>query len=109
MSRILATILTIAATIGSLSAAETPAAEKAKVIPYPLDTCIVSGDKLGSMGDAITVVREGQEFKVCCKGCIKDIDKDVAKYLKAIKDGVAKKEAAAKAAPKDGVKSEPKH
>ena len=102
MSPIIASILTLAVIVGSLSAAEAPAVEKTKVIPYPLDTCIVSGDKLGSMGDSIVIVRENQEIKLCCKGCIADVDKDVAKYLKNIKEAAAKKaEDAAKAAAKD--------
>ena len=64
-----------------------PAAEttpEAKPIPYPLKTCIVSGEELGSMGKPVTVVRDGREIAVCCKGCIKTFDKDPAKYLKKL-------------------------
>lgn len=88
MTRVLATILALA---GSLSAADTAPVPAPKATPYPLDICIASGDKLGSMGDAIVIVREGQEIKLCCKGCIKDVDKDVPKTLQKIKDAVAKK------------------
>ena len=49
--------------------------------PYPLKTCVVSGEKLGSMGDPIVFVHEGQEIKLCCKNCRPDFDKDSAKYL----------------------------
>ncbi len=59
-----------------------PAAVKAK--PYPLKTCVVSGDKLGEMGDPYVFVRDGREIKLCCKGCLKDFNKDSAKYIKKI-------------------------
>lgn len=48
---------------------------------YPLDVCIVSGEKLGSMGDPIVIVHEGQEVKFCCKGCKPDFEKEPAKFL----------------------------
>lgn len=65
-------------------------AEKPK--PYPLDTCIVSGEKLGGEhGKPFVFVHEGQEIKLCCKSCQKDFKKDPAKYLKKIKDAEAAK------------------
>jgi len=58
-------------------------ADKAK--PYPLDTCIVSDEKLGGdHGDAYTFVHNGQEFKLCCKPCLKDFDKDPKSYHKKL-------------------------
>ena len=58
-------------------------AEDAKPVPYPLDTCIVSGEALGSMGDAVVKIHDGREVKFCCAGCIKKFDKDPAKYIAA--------------------------
>lgn len=55
------------------------AAGKAKA--YPLDTCIVSDNELGSMGDPVTIVHEGQEVKFCCKPCEAKFNKDPARYL----------------------------
>ena len=52
--------------------------------PYPLKTCIVSGEKLGSMGKPAVLVQDGQEVQFCCKNCIKDFQKDPQKYLKEI-------------------------
>lgn len=52
--------------------------------PYPLTTCIVSGDKLGEMGKPVVIVKDGQEVKLCCKSCIKDFNKEPEKYLKEI-------------------------
>lgn len=57
------------------------------VKPYPLKTCIISGDDLGSMGEAVTVVRDGQEFKLCCKGCLKKLDRDLPGALAKLNGG----------------------
>ena len=56
--------------------------EKAKA--YPLKTCVVSDEKLGSMGDPYVFTHEGQEVKLCCKSCLKDFKKDSAKYMAKI-------------------------
>jgi len=48
---------------------------------YPLDTCPVSGEKLGSMGDPIDIVSGTRLVKVCCKGCIKSVKKDPSASL----------------------------
>jgi hypothetical protein len=68
--------------------AEEKKAEKAK--SYPLDTCVVSGEKLGEMGKPFVFVHEGQEIKLCCKSCKKDFKKDPAKYVKKIKEAETK-------------------
>lgn len=58
------------------------AADKpAKVKPYPLDTCVVSGEKLGGMGEPFAFTQDNQEIKLCCKSCKKDFDKDSAKFM----------------------------
>ena len=49
--------------------------------PYPLEVCIVSGEKLGSMGAPVVYVHEGQEVKLCCKSCLPDFKKEPAKFL----------------------------
>lgn len=59
-----------------------PAVETAKA--YPLTTCIVTGEKLGSMGPEVPKVYVGQEVKFCCKGCIKKFEKDIAGNVKKI-------------------------
>ena len=53
---------------------------------YPLDTCVVSGEKLGEMGEPHIYTHEGREVRLCCKGCLKDFKKDPAKYLKKLDD-----------------------
>jgi hypothetical protein len=78
-----ALVLTTAILAGPLTAL---AAEKqnAKPKPYPLDTCLVSGEKLGGMGEPFVFVHEGQEIKLCCKGCQKDFKKEPAKFMKKL-------------------------
>jgi hypothetical protein len=58
---------------------------------YPLKTCLVSGEDLGSMGDAVAFVHRvpGKPDRVvfmCCEGCIDDFKADPAKYLKKLDD-----------------------
>ncbi len=75
-----------AAPLSAFAADQKPA--KAK--PYPLKTCIVSGEKLGEMGEAYTFVYKDQEIKLCCKGCLADFNKNPAKYMKKLADAEAK-------------------
>lgn len=59
---------------------------------YPLDTCVVSGDKLGgAMGDPIDYVIANRLVRLCCKGCKKDIQKDPSKYLSVLDEALRKK------------------
>ena len=67
--------------------------QKAAAKPYPLKTCVVSGEKLGEMGDPYVFTYEGREIKFCCKGCLKDFKKDPAKYIKKIEQAEAKAKA----------------
>jgi YHS domain-containing protein len=63
---------------------------KPKLKPYTLKTCVVSGDKLGEMGEPYVYEYQGREIKFCCKGCVKDFNKDPAKYIKKIEEEEAK-------------------
>jgi len=55
-----------------------------KLKPYPLKTCLVSGEKLGAMGAPYVYKYQDREIKFCCKGCLKDFNKDPAKYIKQL-------------------------
>lgn len=71
--------------------ASAPAASTViKIKPYLLDTCIVSGDKIGSMGKPVVIIQDGNEIKFCCNDCPKDFAKDTAKYMKMIADAEKK-------------------
>jgi YHS domain-containing protein len=50
-----------------------------------MDTCLVSGEKLGGMGKPFEYVHQGQQIKFCCKNCLPDFEKDSAKYLAKLK------------------------
>jgi hypothetical protein len=74
--------------------AETALIAKARA-SYPLKTCLVSDEPLGSMGEATPYIHRapGQPDRVlfvCCDGCIDDLKANPAKFL-------AKLDAAAKA------------
>jgi YHS domain-containing protein len=49
--------------------------------PYPLTTCIVSGEKLGEMGNPVTIEYQGRQIGFCCESCVKKFRKDPSKYL----------------------------
>lgn len=49
--------------------------------PYPLKTCIVTDNDLGSMGEEQSFVYEGREIKLCCAPCRKKFDKAPAKFI----------------------------
>jgi len=67
-----------------VSQAADKADKNAKVKPYTLKTCPVSDEKLGDMGDPYVFTHDGREIKLCCKGCLKDFNKEPAKYVKKI-------------------------
>ncbi len=56
-------------------------AAPAKTKPYPKEVCIVTDNKLGSMGRVITKTYDGQEVKFCCKPCVGKFEKNPKKYL----------------------------
>jgi hypothetical protein len=91
LSAILLTVLT-AGVLGTRADDRDEHADK-KAKPYPLKTCIVSGEKINDKGEMKphAFVVEGQEVKLCCKSCLKDFNKDKAGYLKKI-EAEAKKQ-----------------
>jgi YHS domain-containing protein len=62
----------------------------ALVKPYPLNYCLVSGDKIGEMGEPAMTNYMGQEIKFCCADCVKDFNKNPKKYLKKLAKAEAK-------------------
>ena len=70
-----------------LSAAQAAEAKTEKPKPYPLKTCVVSGEKFGGdMGDPYIFTHQGREIKLCCKSCLKDFNKEPAKYIKKLEE-----------------------
>jgi YHS domain-containing protein len=48
---------------------------------YKLQTCPVSDEKLGSMGEPVDIVVANRLVRMCCRGCKKDLMKETGKYL----------------------------
>jgi hypothetical protein len=78
-------LLSILAPAGFTGSPAVAAAAEAPTKPYPLKTCIVSGNDLNSMGGQQRLVHNGQEVKFCCKPCIGKFKKNPDKYLAKIK------------------------
>ena len=51
------------------------------VTPYTSDMCVITDNKLGSMGDPVTIVHEGRELKFCCQPCVAKFHANPEKYL----------------------------
>jgi hypothetical protein len=58
--------------------------------PYPLDTCPITGKKLGSMGDPVVKLYDGREVRFCCPGCPDKFEKDKAANLARIDEKIIK-------------------
>jgi hypothetical protein len=74
----------------------TMAAATEATADYPLDTCVVSGEKLGEMGAPIDYIHKeagkpDRLVRFCCKMCVPKFKKDPAKYLKLIDEAAAAK------------------
>lgn len=69
-----------ASTTASQTATAPAAADAAQIpglsFPYTLDVCVISGSKLGSMGDPIVKVYDGRQVRFCCAGCIDGFESD---------------------------------
>lgn len=66
------------------SDATQPDASAGPSFAYPLDTCIVSGEKLDAMGEPIVKTYDGREARFCCGGCVKDFEKTPDVFWKKI-------------------------
>lgn len=65
-------------------AKEAPKKAAPKPKPYPLETCLVTGDDLDEMDERVSTVYDGQVFEFCCKPCLKKFHKNPAKYVKLL-------------------------
>ncbi len=103
-----ATLLALALPFGAALLAQTNAGTKTDAdliaqarATYPLKTCLVSGEPLGSMGEATAYIHRaaGQPDRVvffCCDGCIDDFKAEPAKFLKKVDDAAKGKPAKGK-------------
>ncbi len=51
---------------------------------YPLDTCVVGGEKLGEMGEPLDLLYAGKLVRLCCDSCLEGFEEDPARYVAAI-------------------------
>jgi YHS domain-containing protein len=90
MKYLTAAVLTATFLAGPFMALAGDQKADAKLKPYTLKTCVVSGDKLDEMGEPFVYKYQGREIKFCCKNCLKDFNKEPAKYVKKIEKEEAK-------------------
>jgi hypothetical protein len=55
---------------------------------YPLSTCPVSGEPLGSMGDPVITMYGDREVRFCCAACVPQFEEDRESYLKRIDEQI---------------------
>ncbi len=75
-----------------LTAAAPEARTERQGDPYTLSTCPVSGESLGSMGDAVVKVYEGREVRFCCASCVVAFEKDPAKHFAKIDEMIVEQQ-----------------
>ncbi len=74
---------------GSTPSAPAPPPKQTEVLPpgvkpYPLDVCLVTGLKLGAMGESPSLIYQGQQFKFCCGACPPKFQNEPAKYIEKL-------------------------
>lgn len=60
-----------------------------KAVPYALDTCPVTGGKLGSMGKPVAKVYVGREVQFCCAGCVGKFEADLKAGFQKVDKAIA--------------------
>jgi YHS domain-containing protein len=75
---------------GEMVRAPADKAEPAEMVEdaYPLETCVVSGAKLGSMGDPVIHDYQGRQIRFCCAGCVKPFESDPEEYLNKLDEAI---------------------
>src|SRR5690348_12512086 len=61
--------------------------------PYPFDTCPITGNKLGTMGDPVVKVYDGREVRFCCPACPPKFEADKAGSLAKLDEKIIKDQA----------------
>jgi len=59
---------------------------------YPLETCVVAGAKLGSMGEPINRIYKNRLVRFCCEGCIGTFENNQAKFIAKLDNAVINKQ-----------------
>ena len=62
---------------------------------YPLDVCLISGDKLGGdMGQPVDLIYKNRLVRFCCPSCVKDFQKDPGAAMAKLDQAVIAKQGA---------------
>ncbi|MBD3237160.1 MAG: hypothetical protein GF330_10675 [Candidatus Eisenbacteria bacterium] len=59
---------------------------------YPIDTCIVSGQKLGSMGPPVNLLYRNRLVRLCCEGCRNAFEAEPAGFIAKLNAAVIEKQ-----------------
>ena len=51
---------------------------------YPAETCPISGQKLGAMGEPYNFVHEGRLVRLCCSGCLDQFNENPETAMAAV-------------------------
>jgi YHS domain-containing protein len=86
MKSIKVSVLTVAAALFTIGTTMNAADASGVPKDYPATTCPVSGEKLGEHGKPVKVSHDGTDVYLCCKSCVKDFNKEPAKYVKIVKE-----------------------
>lgn len=81
MRKTLLMVIAVCLCAGNAIAADAPKADERKGDVWPLNTCVVSGEELGGMGEPIVKVYDGREVRYCCNGCVKTFEKSKESFL----------------------------
>lgn len=60
--------------------------------PYLLSVCVVSGEKLGNMGDPVVRVYEGREVRFCCEQCIEKFEAKSGEYWREVNEHIRERQ-----------------
>jgi len=60
---------------------------EAQLADYPAETCPISGQKLGAMGDPFNFVYQDRLVRLCCGGCLDKFNNDPATAMASIYTG----------------------
>lgn len=93
--RLIIFLTTVVAAVAQTDKTNKPVPTAASKAEYPFKTCVVSDERLGEMGKPVEYVYKeaGQPDRTvffCCRGCIKDFEKNPAAYLKKLGETAAK-------------------
>jgi YHS domain-containing protein len=89
-----AIVITLALSADLTLAEDQKKADQPRSDAYMLDYCLVSGAKLGSMGQPAKIDHNGREIKFCCAGCIDEFKANADKYLGKLDSAIVEQQLA---------------